>query len=599
MKKLFTKLFLLVAMVMMGVNAWAVETNWSATSFSGTVASNSIKVNDVTWTMTDYTVSAGTPVMAVSSGKLKFGSSKSIFFSSYTISSDDFSGYNVSKVVVGCYDNGGTESEIIVKQGDVTIGSATVSTTTTTNTETLNNNEGEGGTLTITYTSTKQASYITSITVYYDNGLSATLVTGVSLDKTNATVYVGRNTTLTATIAPADATDKTISWSSNNESVATVDDGVVTGVAAGTATITATTKDGNYTASCVVTVEEFSMPGAFTLVFNANSTNSDGSSSYSTASKLSDVFADESYIFVNGISAVNNVYPARNSLVNGVKFGTASVAGSITLTLAEPVNATKIIVSAAPYGDSEGQDGFTINGKDVPMAAGKNKVYRNYEAIFDGSSISEITLTQKTAKNGRIYVESIQVISTPITGTDVTITSAGYSTFFDSTNAVKLPTGVQAGPFTAANGLKLTYEAGDVVPAGVPVVLKAEAGTYTLTYTTGGTTPEENDLLGTDVDTNLAADASSYFYGLSTGTNGVGFYWLAAEGAAFANSAHKAYLKVAKSASARTSFGFDGETAISTIENEEAETAAFNLAGQRVENAKGLVIKNGKKMYIK
>lgn len=80
-------------------------------------------------------------------------------------------------------------------------------------------------------------------------------VTGVTLDKTTASVYVGDTTTLVATVTPADATIDGITWSSDDESIATVDaSGVVTGVADGTATITATTEEGGYTATCTVTV---------------------------------------------------------------------------------------------------------------------------------------------------------------------------------------------------------------------------------------------------------------------------------------------------------------------------------------------------------
>ncbi len=60
---------------------------------------------------------------------------------------------------------------------------------------------------------------------------------------------------LSATVTPEDATDKTITWSSSDEKVATVDGGKVTGVE-GTATITATTKSGDKTATCTVTVSE-------------------------------------------------------------------------------------------------------------------------------------------------------------------------------------------------------------------------------------------------------------------------------------------------------------------------------------------------------
>ena len=83
-------------------------------------------------------------------------------------------------------------------------------------------------------------------------------VTGIELDKTEVTINEGEKTTLTATIAPADATIKDVYWTSDNETVATVTDGVVSGLSAGSATITATTVDGEFTASCVVTVNELS-----------------------------------------------------------------------------------------------------------------------------------------------------------------------------------------------------------------------------------------------------------------------------------------------------------------------------------------------------
>ena len=85
-------------------------------------------------------------------------------------------------------------------------------------------------------------------------------VTGVTLNKTSATLTVGGTETLTPTVAPGDATDKSVSWSSDNTAVATVADGVVTAVAAGTANITVTTTDGSKTATCAVTVNK--APGA-------------------------------------------------------------------------------------------------------------------------------------------------------------------------------------------------------------------------------------------------------------------------------------------------------------------------------------------------
>ena len=92
-------------------------------------------------------------------------------------------------------------------------------------------------------------------------------VESVKLDQPTLTATVGdAAVTLTATVTPDDATDKTVKWTSSNESVATVADGVVTFVAAGTATITATAPNGtddtadDKTAKCAVTVNAAAVP---------------------------------------------------------------------------------------------------------------------------------------------------------------------------------------------------------------------------------------------------------------------------------------------------------------------------------------------------
>lgn len=80
-------------------------------------------------------------------------------------------------------------------------------------------------------------------------------VTGVSLNKSSISIYNKATQTLTATVSPSNATNKSVSWKSSNTAVATVSSsGVVTGVKPGTATITVTTADGEKTATCSVTV---------------------------------------------------------------------------------------------------------------------------------------------------------------------------------------------------------------------------------------------------------------------------------------------------------------------------------------------------------
>ncbi len=80
-------------------------------------------------------------------------------------------------------------------------------------------------------------------------------VTEISLNKTETTIDAGETETLVATIAPSDATNTKVNWESSDSTIATVSEtGVVTGVVKGTATITATTEDGNYSATCSITV---------------------------------------------------------------------------------------------------------------------------------------------------------------------------------------------------------------------------------------------------------------------------------------------------------------------------------------------------------
>ncbi len=87
-------------------------------------------------------------------------------------------------------------------------------------------------------------------------------VTGISLDKSSLSLMEGYAAQLMATINPSDATDKTITWSSDDKAVATVDaDGKVTAMAPGTATITVTTADGGFTATCIVKVREKGIEG--------------------------------------------------------------------------------------------------------------------------------------------------------------------------------------------------------------------------------------------------------------------------------------------------------------------------------------------------
>ena len=102
-------------------------------------------------------------------------------------------------------------------------------------------------------------------------GAATVEVSGITLDKQNASVEVGQTVTLTATVNPSDATDKTVTWTTSDESVATVDvNGVVTTIKEGSVVITATA--GGFEATCEIAV-------------TAKTTENDSQSSESTGEK--------------------------------------------------------------------------------------------------------------------------------------------------------------------------------------------------------------------------------------------------------------------------------------------------------------------------
>lgn len=102
-----------------------------------------------------------------------------------------------------------------------------------------------------TYSTTISGDMTIAVTI----GSSAPVsVTSVSLDRNTASIEIGSTVQLVETVLPANATNKSVTWSTSSSSIATVTNGLVTGVSAGTVTITVTTVDGGKTATCTVTV---------------------------------------------------------------------------------------------------------------------------------------------------------------------------------------------------------------------------------------------------------------------------------------------------------------------------------------------------------
>ncbi|MFB0973035.1 MAG: Ig-like domain-containing protein, partial [Bacteroidales bacterium] len=81
-------------------------------------------------------------------------------------------------------------------------------------------------------------------------------VTGIKLDKTSLSLTEGESANLTATIEPSNATNGTVTWSSTDATIASVNNGLVKALTAGSTTVKVTTADGAKTAECAVTVNK-------------------------------------------------------------------------------------------------------------------------------------------------------------------------------------------------------------------------------------------------------------------------------------------------------------------------------------------------------
>ena len=197
----------------------------------------------------------------------------------------------------------------------------------------------------------------------------------------------------------------------------------------------------------------------------------------------------------------------------------------------------------------------------------------------------------------------------------IKIGKTGYSTFYYSTNDAKLPEGLTAYTYSIKQDgdvMKLVsshqFNAGDTIPANCAVVVKGKPGDYSIDLLEPTSTEKyENVLKGTNYAKVIENDATKRYYMLSLDNKGenVGFYWGAADGRAFTNKAHGAYLAIEKSANGKvTSFVLNPEgecaTGITSVKTDsKMASAIYDLSGRRTVNpSHGFYIINGKK-YLK
>ena len=233
----------------------------------------------------------------------------------------------------------------------------------------------------------------------------------------------------------------------------------------------------------------------------------------------------------------------------------------------------------------------------------------------------QVTLSFASTK--RIYIDDIMLVDANVPEViTIPVSSVGYATTYYSDKNLVVPEGVEAYTYKVADG-KLTvssvYEAGDVIPQGTGVVLKAAEGSYDFEVSDeGGFVDGDNLLRGTDEPTTISESGYKYYMlslNAQSDPNSVGFYWgkNSENGTKINNGAHKAYLAVPTgesttggNAGAKSFFPFneaditDGIDNVQSAEFNALSTEIYNLNGQRVNTPqRGIYIVNGRKVVVK
>lgn len=183
-------------------------------------------------------------------------------------------------------------------------------------------------------------------------------VTGMTLEKKSIEVEKGKTEAINAIITPENATRKGITWTSSNANVATVTNGVVKGISAGTATITATTKDGGFTDTCEVTVTQNAVTGV--RISEKLIDLGMGYKKQITATVMPDDATDKSVEWTSENPEIATV--SDNGTITGKSYGRTVV----TATTTDGGYTAKCVVRVKPIDvvDATGSNEFVLSNTD-------------------------------------------------------------------------------------------------------------------------------------------------------------------------------------------------------------------------------------------
>jgi uncharacterized protein YjdB len=305
-------------------------------------------------------------------------------------------------------------------------------------------------------------------------------VTGVALSASTATIAVGYTSQLTATITPTNATNQSFTWTSSNTSAATVSSaGLVTGVAAGTATITVTTADGNKTATCAITAQTVAVTGV--SLSSSSSTISLGYTSQLVATVSPTNATNKTFAWSSSNTSIATV--SNTGLVTGIAVGSST----ITVTTDDGTHtATCAISIIIPV------TGISLNASSLSVSKGATS---QLTASITPSNATTTTVTWASSNTSVATVSDAGLI-TGISGGTATITST-----------------TSDGAFTASCAVTVPYSVGDIGPAGGIVCYDKGS----VTTDTAGNSYQFLECAPSDQSTGIGW-ANTRFISISTGT---------------------------------------------------------------------------------
>ena len=318
--------------------------------------------------------------------------------------------------------------------------------------------------------------------------VEATPVTDITLDKTSASLKAGETVTLTATVSPSDATDKTVTWSTSDASVATVSNGVVTAKKVGTATITA--KAGDKTATCKVTVEATQVT-SITLDKTSASLKA-GETVKLTATVTPSDATDKAVTWSTSDASVATV---SNGVVTAKKVGTATItakAGDKTATCKVTVVATPVTSITLDKTSASLKAGETVKltatvnpsdatDKTVTWSTSDASVATVSNGVVTAKKVGTATITAKAGD--KTATCKVIVVATPVASITLDKTSASLK----AGEAVALTATVNPSDATDKTVTWSTSDASIATVSGGVVTAK-KVGTATITAKAGDKT---------------------------------------------------------------------------------------------------------------